>query len=765
MSLKDIRTNFILTTEDFDRLKKYFSKVEGALYFDTETNSLQEKIAKIYGIGLYLKGKDTFYIPTRHPGSIEKDGDRYWNLTKEQEIFSWLNNEIRSRGIIGHNITYDCLVYEHDTGTKINTFVKADTLTLKHAIDENSNLGLKHLAVLELCVDADDSQQDLKDEVVANGGRWNKEHKDMFTGSIETLGKYCAMDVVLTAKLHNIYNAKIQEDQALNEIYENTELLPLIREVVVPMKSHGFRIDKPKFEKLKIDITKDISKLEAAILSEIAPEVEDFVNSMLDKEVPVKSTGNFPKVIANILGIPLPIASKKNKETGEIKESITLAAKAIEKQALLVPQYAEFYNWILGKNEYNFKDSVVRETQKQIFLNDGETSVFNIGSNDHLGHYFFKIKNYKPLSKTPKGKNKVDAKLLEHLEDKDPIANKLSEAKKLNKLLSTYVEGILEREVNSFIYTSMLLSGTSSGRFASQAPNLNNLPANKEKKSLVNDYTNEIRKGFIAGPGKKIVGCDFSSLEPHLAAFVSGDPGLIDIFVQGHDFYSAIGIKQFNITDATPAKDDSPDSFSVKYKSLRNLVKTYSLAAFYGATGPRISQVTGKTIKEADALLAGYFKAFPEVQKFINKTHLEAKKLGYVKTHFGRVRHLDRCKELYSMYSNQLLDWKWARANNLTEERSEFRNLLNNAVNFKIQGMAASCLNRSMLMMTREFKKRNLDARIILCIHDEVLVICDEDKAKEIAEIVKYSMENCVDISPIKLKATPIIGNSYGECK
>jgi DNA polymerase I-like protein with 3'-5' exonuclease and polymerase domains len=275
---------------------------------------------------------------------------------------------------------------------------------------------------------------------------------------------------------------------------------------------------------------------------------------------------------------------------------------------------------------------------------------------------------------------------------------------------------------------------------------------------------NSIRHGIVANPGYKLIGTDYSSLEPHIAAYVSGDKDLIDIFVQGKDFYSAIAIKQFDLGHLSAFKDDANYLGNVD-KARRNLTKTYSLAAFYGATASRISQVLNCPKEEAQELLDGYLEAFPGIKSFIDRSHRDCMYTGKVKTLFGRVRHLSEAKVLYSSYGDQLKDFVWAQKRGLLDERKTYRNLLNNAVNFQIQGAAAHVLNRGMIAMTREFKRLNLDARIVMGVHDETIVEAKEEHVSEVAKVIKECMENAVDINPIKLKATPIVGNSYGDLK
>jgi DNA polymerase-1 len=340
----------------------------------------------------------------------------------------------------------------------------------------------------------------------------------------------------------------------------------------------------------------------------------------------------------------------------------------------------------------------------------------------------------------------------------------------------TYIDGLLGRTIGGKLYTSFVQFGTTSGRFASRNPNFQNFPTAQktdtkgmnaelaQHKKEMDEIVNSIRKGMVAGKGYKIIGADYSSLEPHIAAYVSGDKDLIDIFVQGKDFYSAIAIKQFDLGHLSAFKDDENYLGNLD-KATRNKTKTYSLATFYGASAPRISQVLNCSKEEAQELLDGYLDAFPGIRSFIEDTHRQCNYYGKVHTLFGRVRHLPEARMLYKTYGSDLTNFMWAQKRGLLDERKIYRNLLNNSVNFQIQGMAAHVINRAMININRALKLNNIDGHICSTIHDEVLVRVAEGQAEEAAKIVQECMENAIELDPIKLKATPIIGDSYGDCK
>lgn len=748
---------YILDTKE--KLQEFFSFIKECSIdicsIDTETNSAQAHRALLWGVGLAFSEDEAFYIPFRCKDS-NYVAEYYEHIVKD--ILNYLmSSKVK---FIGHNVVYDITVLRSNLGIDITDSIHSDTILMKHTIDEERPHGLKETSVKYLGPWADKAQGRLYDSIKANGGTVTKENMQMFMADLEVLADYCMWDVVLTLKLYNLFEQMLKE-QNLHTFFYQEEVMPLYRQITIPMNTEGFPIDIQHFKSLQENVTEDIIRLEQTIQEDIAQYVGELCYQIVDEKFPVKNTGKFPVELAAALDIPLPTAVNKD---GEVKP--TLATAKIKKYLDLYPQHREFYSWVLGDIGPNPLWPVL-EIQTQLFFaaNEDRPHVFNLNSNKHLGHLFFEVLRLEPTSHTDGGDPRVDEEFLESVQDVYPWITKLLEYKKLNKLKGTYIDGILDRQFNSRVFTSMQQFGTTSGRYASSNPNLNNLPAPQKGDSLVTKYTNAIRAGMVAPSGYRIVGADFSSLEPHLAASVSGDNGLIDIFVKGLDFYSAIGLKQFNIKDAHAFKTDDKDSFSVKYKQLRAEIKTYSLAAFYGAEASRISQVTGKTQEEAQDLLDGYFKAFPGVKRFIDDTHTKAVTYGYVKTKLGRVRHLPRLKELYEEHGWDLRNYQWAKKRKLSKERSEFKNLLNNAVNFQIQGMAAHALNKAMMLTKQELLRHNIKAHIALSVHDEQLVFVEEGRVEEAVKIIQWSMENCMNLDPIKLKAEPKVGNSYFECK
>jgi DNA polymerase I-like protein with 3'-5' exonuclease and polymerase domains len=738
---------------DFRELQEYIA-ANGfeVVVLDLETDSVNEVKALPYGVGLCFQDDEAFYIPIRN-----NSGDEWWSPIEEETIIDWVINVCSEKKLIGHNIIYDVLVLHHYYGRDLSPYIYSDTILLKHMVDEEQPFGLKEIAVKYLGPWADKAQKDLYDSIHKNGGSTTKSNMQMFKADTEVLGTYCAWDVLLTYKLYTIFSKRLKSE-GLEKLFYEDEIMPLYREVTIPMKYHGVSIDEVHFNRTKEKIKLKIEELENTIYKNIAHLIKDYEDSILDDMFPLKRTGNFPKEAARLLGL----------------EVTSLAKKAVDKLEVNTLQQINFKDWLQGNVEYLLLPK--RDVQLSMFKekHPDRLHVFNFKSKDHLKHLFFEVLNEKPLSETEGGEPKVDDEFLASLEY--PWVDLLRDLNVCHKTLGTYMEGFLDRTINGKLYTSFVQFGTTSGRFASRSPNLQNLSAQQKTdtfgmpielathKKEMDSIVNSIRHGMVASKGYKMIGIDYNSLEPHIAAYVSGDKDLIDIFVTGKDFYSAIAIKQFGLYEYSPFKQD-PNYLGNNNKAVRDKTKTYSLATFYGATAPRISQVLNSSKEEAQELLDGYLDAFPGVKTFIQRTHSQCNREGKVKTIFGRVRHLAEAKILYNSYGDELKEFMWAQRRGLLDERKTYRNLLNNSVNFQIQGAAAHVINRAMIKIAREFIAQNIDARIISTIHDEVLIEAREDQVELAANVAKYCMENAVDLSPIKLKATPVIGNSYGDCK
>lgn len=763
MSRPEFETFIVDTWDLFVRLTNYATAVgKDFVAFDVETNGGSEKHTKLWGKGLAFTSKKAFYIPWRRP-----NGDKVWPEAQEAQIRDWLYETLAQRKVIGHNIIYDALVVENNLNFKIDDFIYADTILMRHCLNEEGPFALKEIAVEVLGPWADLAQEKLKEEVLAAGGRWTKDHKDMYLASTQTLGEYCCWDVILTMMLFEEMNQKLITE-GLEKLFYEEEVMPLYKEVTLNMKRNGFPISIPYYEKLRQDITNEINTIEDDIQKMIKKEVSGFQTDLLEKEFPVNSKGKFPQALAEVLGVPLPV----NKKTGKVTLSRAAIVKQMEaiKPAAAVLYSEDLYRFIMGEaGDIKVPPQLIRKAQEKLFFDKypDKKYVFNLKSNDHLIALICNSWGYKTPDTTETGKPKIDDDFLESIKTARPEIEKLLDYKKLNKLLSTYVEGILERQIDSYIYTSMLQFGTTSGRFSSRDPNLQNQPRVKDDDSglspLVLQYVNAIRKGFVAPDGYKVVNADYSSLEPVCFAHVSGDEKLRDVFRNGEDLYSRVAIETFNITGVSAKKSDS-NYLKLIHPEMRQTAKVIALAIPYGAEAARISQILGIGYSEANDIIDNYLSGFPDLRKYMNRCNYLAKTNGIVKTEFGRIRHLKEARSIYTLYGDSILDYKWAKRQGLEDIRYKFKNALNNSKNFPIQGLAAHIVNRAMIALARLFKLHNIDGWIALQVHDEITAIVKAEQAELAAKLMKDAMENTTKIS-VPLIAEPLIADNWGEAK
>lgn len=336
-----------------------------------------------------------------------------------------------------------------------------------------------------------------------------------------------------------------------------------------------------------------------------------------------------------------------------------------------------------------------------------------------------------------------DKKTLSKLSSRYTWIAKLLEYQRKNKLLTTYVEGIESRVKYGIIQPSFLQHGTTSGRYASRSINFQNLPREDQR----------IKDCIVARPSKVYVGADYSQLEPRVFSYLSGDSNLAIAFNGSNDFYSVIGMRVYNKTDCTPQKEGSPEAFGIKYKKLRNDSKVIALAAVYGATAYQLAQTTGKSSDDTQLDMDNYFEEFPGVASLMLDSHALAKKQGYVENLFGRRRRMPEAMKIDKIYGKKAHK----------EYPYEIRSILNLATNHRVQSTAASIVNRAAIKMHNDFKIAGIDAKLILQVHDELVLECAEKDAEAVSLILQNAMETAVILPGIPLEAIPRITRTLAK--
>ena len=272
------------------------------LFLDLETDSLSERKANIMGIGLSFKKDQAFYIPLR-------DNERNLLWENFDFIATWLKEVSAKRGIIGHNVLYDVLVLEYSFLHDYSCYIKCDTMLLKHTINEERPHGLKEVAVKYLGPWANKAQQAMIESIKLNGGKATKECMEMWKADTDLLGEYCCWDVLLTQRLYDFFSPTLVKE-SLYDLFYKEEVMPLYQ-VTIDMKRHGFHVDLPHFELLNKNIVEDMRKLEKAIQDLIAEDVKKINQEFLEKSYPIKTTGSFPKAVAQVCGIKLTAKNDK----------------------------------------------------------------------------------------------------------------------------------------------------------------------------------------------------------------------------------------------------------------------------------------------------------------------------------------------------------------------------------------------------------------------------------------------------------------------
>lgn len=746
---QDLQHTIIKTIQDVLELKEYLeTKEDPILTLDVETDGVQECTAKLMGFAICLEDHEAFYFPWRHN---DEEKTPWWTNQEESQIKSYIASLCRTKKLINHNIIFDVLVLYYNWGLDFTDNIYSDTILQKHTLEEEQPFGLKEVAVKYLGEWANKAQKEMHDSIKAHGGSTTKDNMEMWKADTEILGKYCCWDVLLTRKLFDIFEPRI-EAEGLSDLFYKDEIMPLYKEVTIPMKKRGFNVDVPYFEVLNNKISAEIAEIETNILRTLAPEISEFEVCTLNENYPIKTSGNFPKVYAKLISFSLPEKDGK----------ITLARKGLEK--ILEPQledHREFLYWLRDGASINAEKAAEVQKYMHQLDNEGSTSVFNLNSNSHLKWLFFEHFNETPLSKTETGEPQVDDDFVDSIKGSHSWIPTFIDYKKLSKMKSTYIEGVLSRHVDGIIYSSFLQFGPPSGRYASRNPNLQNLPRLKEEDSglseLVLSYVNAIKVGFIAPPGYLLVNADQSQLEPRAFAEACGDPLLQDVFIKGEDLYGAIACRIW----ALPCL---ANEVKKKFPEKRQAAKVIALAVVYGAEGGRISKLIGITWEEANKIIQDYLNAYPGLRDFMRRCDKEVCLTGQVKTKFGRIRHLPEAKRLYKEFGGQLLNKKWAKANGLEEISWKFKNMLNLAKNFPIQGVAAHVMNRVAIAINRAFRHAGIDGVIVAQVHDELTSIVRADQAEAAGRIVKDKMENTVKLS-VPLKADPVIGKNWAEAK
>lgn len=351
---------------------------------------------------------------------------------------------------------------------------------------------------------------------------------------------------------------------------------------------------------------------------------------------------------------------------------------------------------------------------------------FNVNSTKQLGVILFE-KLKLPVQKKTKTGYSTDAEVLEKLAGEHPLIDKLLEYRMLTKLKSTYLDGmagIINKQTGR-VHTTFNQTVTATGRLSSSEPNLQNIPVRTE-------VGRKIRELFVPDEDYAyLLSADYSQIELRVLAHIAGDDSLIDAFRHNKDIHTATASEVFGVAESAVTAE------------MRSRAKAVNFGIVYGISDYGLSRDIGVSRKEAGMYIDSYFDRYPGVKKFIDNMIADAREKGYVTTMFGRRRYLP---EIHSANFNQ----------RSFAERT--------AMNTPIQGTAADIIKKAMVEVHRRMAAAGLKSRVLLQVHDELVLEVAADEVEQVAVLVREAMEGAVSLS-VPLVTDVKTGKNWAEAK
>ena len=545
---------------------------------------------------------------------------------------------------------------------------------------------------------------------------------------------------VYNNKENESYYLDLDEKQVLEfkEILENkeikkvstdlTKIYILLRQVGIEIKGIDYDIsiatyilnptnNKLKIENLieqylEIDVSKYINKEENQQINLFESIEKD--NSKQEKEKYML----YAYAISEIRKMTL----RKLKETNSLELFTNIDMPTIE--VLSDMQWNGIY---LDEDELNeFGKELTKKIEtitKIIYEMAGEE--FNINSPKQLGEILFEKMKLPVIKKTKSGYS-TDVDVLEKLKKEDPIIEQILEYRQLNKLNSTYVEGLKPyinsktKRIHSFFHQTI----TATGRISSTEPNLQNIPTRFE-------LGKRIRKAFKPEEGKVYIDADYSQIELRVLAAISEDNHMIEAFIEGQDIHKQAASKVFK----TPIDEVT--------KEQRSNAKAVNFGIVYGISDFGLAGQLGISRKKAKQYIEEYLEQYSGIKKFMDNITEEAKEQGYVETLFHRRRYIPELKS-----NNYMVRQFGARV----------------AMNTPIQGTAADIMKIAMIKVYNEIKNKKLKSKIVLQVHDEMMIEVPKEEIEEVKQILKKSMETATKLK-VPLIADISVANNWYDCK
>ena len=564
--------------------------------------------------------------------------------------------------------------------------------------------------------------------------------KFLFDGERALTSKALALGISDGEKIYYIDFEKADEKRVLEnlrEIFESKE---------IPIWGHNLKNEiiylmRKNIQVSNIEFDSEIGKY-LLNPSESSYSIDRIAYEFLNLEIPsenqILGTGVKRKTFRDIdleqrkayIFNCLNTVNKVHKSMTQNIEDLKMTSlyKEIELPLIEVLAYMEFVGFkvdlkILEKLGLHFQEKT-RELEKEIYDLAGET--FNINSPKQLAVILFDKLSLPIIKKTKTGIS-TDIEVLESLSSEHPIVEKIIEYRSMVKLNSTYVEG-LKNEVNKDtgrVHSIFNQTIASTGRISSTEPNLQNIPTRTEE-------GRELRKAFVAEDDYILCDADYSQIELRVLSHLADEKNLIEAFAQDLDIHAKTASQVFhvNLADVTP--------------EMRSRAKAVNFGIVYGISDYGLSRDLKIPRKEAKKYIDNYMKYYSSIEKYMKDIVEKGKRDGYVTTYFGRRRYIP---ELSSRNFNI---------------RSFGERI---ALNTPVQGTAADIIKAAMVGVYKRLKDNNMKSRLILQVHDELIVEAYKDELEEVKTILKEEMENVVDDFKVRLKSDINTGRSWYDAK
>jgi len=696
-------TEKLIVVKTLEQLQQLTEYIRDKDYvaFDTETTGT-EKEDQIIGFSVCADIEVAYYVILSY---WDPEASRLIDLEPKSQAQVFFKALV-GKSLILQNAPFDCAMVFNNYGVDLMPSVHTDTLVLGHLLNENRSNGLKERGVELYGEDARKEQAAMKASVYKNGGVLTKDKYELYKADADLMAYYGAKDAILTLKL--FYNdVPILFEENLDEFFYDDESMPLLRGPTYDLNTTGLRVDPEKLQILKQTLEADCLEAKAFIHKEIAPLVKDkYPGTSKAKTFNIGSSKQLAWLLFIHMKLPFNTLTKSGKvvckELG-LKLPYSLAAKR------------EFIQTVIDNKGRQYLDPADRKQKPK-----------------KIGDPWNYLQCGKETLSLYAQKYKWIAKFLEYAKNQ--------------KLLKTYVVGIQSRMRYNVIRPSFLQHGTTSGRYSSRNPNFQNLPRDDKR----------VKSCIIARPGKIFVGADYAQLEPRVFASVSQDKTLMECFAKGEDFYSVVGAPIFDKNECSLYKNEA-NSFAKKYPELRDRSKVIALATPYGRTAYQQAQNMGITTEESQELIDKYFATYPKVEMMMLESHEQAKRNGLVYNSFGRPRRMPEAMEIPEIYGNVPHG----------ELPYAARNLLNLAMNHRVQSTAASIMNRAAIAFWKKCREKGWlsEVKIVLQVHDELVVEGPEHLKDQMIAVLKDAMENSVNLHGVKLIADPKAAYNLAELK